>query len=440
MMNFETLLDRILDTQNLLQSGALTVAEPEADYSESFKEDGKPMNFETLLVLITDTQQHLQRRALQSVNQLLTIRNWLIGLYIVEYEQHGSDRAKYGKKLLQRLAQELKENKIKGMSQRNLYLYKEFYLTYPQILQSVTAKLQSLNFQFVKQKSIGQTLIAQSQIGDIHRQNSIVQSVSAQLQTPNEYSVNSYSPDPVLLLQHFTFTHFAELLKIDDPLKRAFYEIEGIKGNWSVRQLRRQIESLLYERTGLSTNKEELVRKVHQQRDTVTIEDLLRDPYILEFTGLQERPEYSEHELETALLNHLQEFLLELGTGFCFEARQKRISIDNEHDRIDLVFYHRILRCHVLIDLKIRAFTHGDAGQMNFYLNYFKDNIMTEQDNPPVGIILCTEKNTTKVHYATGGLENDIFVSKYLIALPSEQELEAFIEQDRERIEAMLGH
>lgn len=188
----------------------------------------------------------------------------------------------------------------------------------------------------------------------------------------------------------------------------------------------------------MSTNKEELVRKVHQQCDTVTIEDLLRDPYILEFTGLQERPEYSEHELETALLNHLQEFLLELGTGFCFEARQKRISIDNEHDRIDLVFYHRILRCHVLIDLKIRGFTHGDAGQMNFYLNYFKDNIMTEQDNPPVGIILCTEKNTTKVHYATGGLENDIFVSKYLIALPSEQELEAFIEQDRERIEAML--
>lgn len=156
MMNFETLLDRILDTQNLLQSGALTVAEPEADYPESLKEDGKPMNFETLLVLITDTQQHLQRRALQSVNQLLTIRNWLIGFYIVEYEQHGADRAKYGDQLLQSLAKELKKRKIKGMSQRNLYLCKEFYLTYPQILQSVTAKLQHLNFQMIEQKSIWQ--------------------------------------------------------------------------------------------------------------------------------------------------------------------------------------------------------------------------------------------------------------------------------------------
>ncbi len=236
-----------------------------------------------------------------------------------------------------------------------------------------------------------------------------------------------------MLLKHFTFSHFVELIKAEDPIKRAFYETQSIKGHWTVRQLRRQMESLLYERTGLSKNKEALLAKVNSVSEKINIEDTIRDPYILEFTGLKERHEYSEHDLETALLDHIQDFLLELGTGFCFESRQKRISIGNEHDRIDLVFYHRVLKCHVLIDLKTRAFTNADAGQMNFYLNYFKSNELKDGDNPPVGLILCTDKDDVKVQYATGGMDNAMFISRYMVQLPSEKVLEALIKKDIER-------
>jgi hypothetical protein len=161
------------------------------------------------------------------------------------------------------------------------------------------------------------------------------------------------------------------------------------------------------------------------------IASLIRDPYVLEFTGLTERPHYLESDLETALLDHLQSFLLELGTGFCFEARQKRITVGHEHDYLDLVFYHRLLRCHLLIDLKIRAFQHGDAGQMNFYLNYWKENVTPDGDQPPVGLLLCTDKDQTKVEYATGGLDHHLFVSRYLVALPKPEQLQQLIETDR---------
>jgi predicted nuclease of restriction endonuclease-like (RecB) superfamily len=182
-------------------------------------------------------------------------------------------------------------------------------------------------------------------------------------------------------------------------------------------------------------DKEAVVHRADTQEPSTPIAALLRDPYVLEFAGLAERPSYSEADLETALLDHLQAFLLELGTGFCFEARQKRITLGNEHDYIDLVFYHRILRCHILLDLKIRAFSHGDAGQMNFYLNYFKQQVMAVDDNPPVGIILCSDRDQTKVEFATAGLDNRLFVSRYLVALPSAQELREFIQRDREAIE-----
>lgn len=161
------------------------------------------------------------------------------------------------------------------------------------------------------------------------------------------------------------------------------------------------------------------------------IAGLIRDPYILEFVGLAERPHYLENDLERALLDHIQQFLLELGTGFCFEARQRRITVGAEHDRIDLVFYHRVLRCHLLIDLKVRAFQHTDAGQMNFYLNYWKDQIMTDGDNPPVGLLLCTDKESTKVQYATAGLDQQLFVSRYQVVLPKAEALERLIEEDR---------
>ncbi len=372
------------------------------------------MNFKKLLLSISETHETLRDDVARYANRTLTIRNWLIGYYIVEYEQNGMDRAKYGERLLEELSSALKKKNFKGASVTNLRLFRLFYCAYPQIHQSVTDELNNFKFR----PRIHQSATDESQM----------------LKSP-VIKAKSHAIKPETLLAHLTFTHFIELLKIDDPLKRMFYEIESVKGNWAVRQLKRQIESLLFERTGLSKNKTALIKRVHDQNEIATPEDLIRDPYVLEFTGMPERKEYSENDLEAALLDHIQEFLIELGNGFCFEARQKRITVDDEHDRIDLVFYHRILKCHVLIDLKVRKFSHADAGQMNFYLNYYRENIMAKGDNPPVGIILCTDRNTTKVKYAITGLDNKLFVSRYKIALPSEKELEELIKRDVEKYE-----
>ena len=219
------------------------------------------------------------------------------------------------------------------------------------------------------------------------------------------------------------------MIKFDDPLERLFYEVETIKNNWSVRELERAINTALYVRTGLSKNKEAIIRKFKNQKPVQSI-DVIRDPYFLEFLGLEERSEYSESELEQAILDHLQKFLIELGTGFCFEARQKRITFDNTHYRIDLVFYHRILKSHILIDLKIGKFDHTDAGQMNVYLNYYKDTEMSDGDNPPIGIILCGSKGEALAKYATSGIDNQLFVSKYLVQLPDKKVLENFIKEE----------
>src|SRR3989339_1151249 len=351
------------------------------------------MTFKTLLTNINDIHNTLQIKALQSVSVNLTIRNYLIGHYIVEYEQNGNDRAEYGAKIIDNLADSLKH--IKGLSPTNLRLFRTFYQVYPQIQQTLSDqfKLEGL--------SIQQTV-----------------------------SVKSLSVPENKLLKYLTFTHFVELIKIDDDTKRVFYEVETIKGNWSVRELKRQIEILLYERVGLSKDKNALLKSLESKKDIYNPLDIIKNPYILEFTGLEEKASYSESELESALLNHIEDFLLELGTGFCFEARQKRISIENEHDRVDLVFYHRILKCHVLVDLKVRAFSYADVGQMNFYLNYYKNEISSKSDNPPIGIILCTDKNHTKVEYATAGLDENMFISKYKIVLPSVKELEKFIDEE----------
>ncbi|KAA6329004.1 hypothetical protein EZS27_022154 [termite gut metagenome] len=221
-------------------------------------------------------------------------------------------------------------------------------------------------------------------------------------------------------------------MRKDDPLERLFYEVEAIKNNWSVRELERAINTALYIRTGLSKNKEAVIAKIKNLKPAEPAE-VMRDPYFLEFLGLEEKSEYSESELEQLILNHLQQFLIELGTGFCFEARQKRITFDNTHYRIDLVFYHRILKSHVLIDLKIGKFDHADVGQMNVYLNYYKENEMAESDNPPIGLILCGDKNETLARYATSGMDSQLFVSKFLVQLPEKKVLEEFIRRELEK-------
>jgi predicted nuclease of restriction endonuclease-like (RecB) superfamily len=215
--------------------------------------------------------------------------------------------------------------------------------------------------------------------------------------------------------------------KIENPVKRAFYELETIKGNWSNRQLERQINTLYYERSGLSKNKEALSALVNQQAVQLRPTDVINTPIALEFLGLNERALVTENDFEQAILDNLQTFLLEMGRGFCFEERQKRILIDDDYFFVDLLFYHRILKCHVIVDLKVDKFRHEYASQLNMYLNYFKHEEMTLDDNPPVGILLCAEKGNTQVKYATAGLDQNFFVQKYLVELPDEEILREYV-------------
>jgi predicted nuclease of restriction endonuclease-like (RecB) superfamily len=368
-------------------------------------------------------------RAAVAVNQALVLRNWLIGAYIVEFEQNGADRAKYGARLLPTLAKDLRAQAIRGLGAEVLRTCRLFFLSYPGISQTLSGKLE-LSPELA---SISQTVSGKSGDG-------ISQPVIDRFALPIPQTVSAESPTPLTpeTVLRFSWSHLQELIAIDDPWKRAFFENECLLANWSVRQLRRQIGSLLFERTGLSTNNKAVIEKARKQERQQDFTDLIRDPYVLEFTGLAERPEYLESDLESALLTHLQSFLLELGAGFCFEARQKRVTVGKSHDYIDLVFYHRILRCHVLIDLKIRPFKHGDAGQMNFYLNWWKANAVEDGDNPPVGIILCSDRDEVAVEFATAGMDQKLFVSRYLVALPSVEKLRRFLEADRERIESQM--
>lgn len=362
------------------------------------------MKFNTLINTIVETQNRLQKKTIQAINQSLVIRNWLIGYYIVEYEQSGRDRAKYGRKLLNNLAQEIKKHKIKGLSQRILELSRKFYLSYPQISQTVSAKFKS----YLKAASNPSSLILNKD--DLE-----------------------YQKSPKELLENFSFSHFIEFMTIKEPFQRYFYESLAIKNSWSVRHLKRQVDSMLFERTALSKDKNALIKDNKSNKDIeLTPADIIKDPYCFEFLGFNDKEMLStESKLETKLLDHLQDFLLELGEGFCFEARQKRFTIDNNHYMVDLVFYHRILKCHILLELKTRKFSHLDTGQLNFYLNYFKDTQMSPGDNPPIGIVLCLDNsNKTEVKYATTGIDQQMFVSKYKLALPSEEELKKVIEKD----------
>ncbi len=231
------------------------------------------------------------------------------------------------------------------------------------------------------------------------------------------------------LISKLSFTHFVELIALEDTTKRGFYEMECIRGNWSVRELKRQIGSLYYERSGLSRNKQKLSELAQQRAEKDDPKLVIRDPYVFEFLGLRPKEVMGESHLEDQLIDKLEAFLLELGHGFCFEARQKRILIGDEYFFVDLVFYHRILKCHVLVDLKLEKFSHENIGQLNTYVSWYRENMMTEDDNPPVGILLCSDKNHALVEYALAGMDNNLFVSKYLLELPKKEEMQQFIEE-----------
>ena len=368
-------------------------------------------NFKKLVSNIQKLHLQLQQSAVNAVNQMLTIRNWLIGYYIVEFEQNGKDRAEYGIYLLKSIAKNL--NHIKGLDERSLRRFRLFYLYYPQLAKSirgaVTPELPS------KKKRGAMTPI----LTDPEKVGSLTPQLKSGLFVPGNK-----------ILSKLSYTHIEQLLSIDEPLKRTFYEIECIKCAWSVRELKRQINSLYFERSGLSKNPEKLAKLVQQKTKPQASTDIVKNIYAFEFLNLPIKEIVEESDMEKALLDNLQQFIIELGYGFCFEARQKRILIGEKYYFIDLVFYHRILKCHVLIELKIGEFEHGDIGQLNTYLNYFKDEICEPIDSHPVGILLVAEKDSALVKYATASMDKNLFVQQYMLKLPDTALLRKYLESE----------
>lgn len=326
----------------------------------------KSLHYHGLLKDIGFLLENARKKAYYQVNQLLVKTYWEIGKRIIEFEQEGEEKAEYGERLIEKLSLDLKLRFGKGFSKSNITYMRLFYLKYN--------KSETLSHQL-------------------------------------------------------GWSHYFELLKIEDDIERSFYEKQGVKEHWSVRELKRQKNSALFERIALSRNKKGVLQLAQKGQTIKEAEDIVRDPYVLEFLGISENEQYSEKELEQKIIDNLQHFLLELGKGFAFVGRQFRISLNNKHYYIDLVFYHRILKCFVLIDLKIGEVTHNDIGQMNLYLNYFKSEEMVKGDNEPLGIILTKEKEKVFIKYALGGISNKLFVSKYKLYLPDKKLLEEEVQK-----------
>ncbi|MCY4386434.1 MAG: PDDEXK nuclease domain-containing protein [Desulfurellaceae bacterium] len=356
-------------------------------------------DFEHLVELCRQTHEETRQSATRAVDHSLVVRNWLFGWYIVEFENGGADRSElYGKELIARLSNKLKAVGLKGCSPTNLRKFREFYQGYPEIQQTLSVN-----------SVLAHTGIAASVFSAIGKRFPL------------------------------GWSHYVTLLTIDNPDARRFYEIEASESDWSVRELERQIASSLYERLALSRDKEEVRRLAHEGQVVEKASDLIKNPLVLEFLGLEEKPAYSETELETAIIDRLQHFLLELGKGFLFETRQKRFTFDNRHFFVDLVFYNRLLRCYVLIDLKRGELTHQDLGQMQMYVNYFDRYVKTKDELPTVGILLCDSKSDAVVEL-TLPRDANIYASQYKLYLPSKQELAAQLESVHRELENRKGN
>jgi len=329
-------------------------------------------SFSTLYKKIKTVLDEARNKVYRAVNFTMVEAYWNIGHLIVEEEQKGKHRAVYGKELIEKLSQKLTNDFGKGFDATNVWNMRKFYMMFP-ILDA--------------------------------------------------------------LRQELTWTHYRLLMRVDDKHSRAFYIEETISENWSTRQLDRQIDSLLFERISLSKDKKGVLKLAQKGQIIEKPEDAVKDPYVLEFLGIPEKHQFKETQLEQALINHLQEFILELGKGFTFVARQKRITVENEHFYIDLVFYNYILKCFVIIDLKVGKLKHQDIGQMDFYVRYFEKEVKQQDDNPTIGLILCSDKNQTMVKYTLLNESKRIFASKYKLYLPTEKELQQEIKKDREIIE-----
>ncbi len=357
---------------------------------------------------ISQTDRVLAAQAIKAVNLGLTLRNWFIGYYIAEYELRGADRAAYGESLLPTLAKALRGRKVSSVGRRQLYAYLAFYRAYPQIVRTASA--------LSVVRAVG--LVAPK-------------TLTKKVRTVSALSLALPLAPTDSLLNRLSYSHFELLVEQDDALKRSFYEIEALRGNWSVREMQRQINTQYFERTSLSRNKKALAERTRSRAAAAAADPAhtIRDPYVFEFLGLKPQEVMTESLLEDALLDKLQAFLLELGHGFCFEARQRRLLIGREHFFVDLVFYHRVLKCHVLIELKNDAFRHEHLGQLNSYVSYYREHEMSPGDEPPIGILLCTAKNQELVKFALAGMTSKLFVSRYQVQLPGKDQMTAFLQQ-----------
>lgn len=358
-------------------------------------------DYDALLTGVSGLLNQSRTATARVVNGLMTATYYELGRRIVEFEQGGKERAGYGEELIDRLSVDLAKKFGRGFSRSNLFQIRAFYIEWG-IVQTVS----------------GQFQIRAKPAAEVKTQS--LAGFSGSLFTTETF------PLP--------WSNYVRLMTVPNRTARGFYEEEAIKGGWSVRQLDRQISTQFYERLSGSKRKEELLAKAHVPLpdDAIDPAHLVRDPYILEFLNLTD--EYGESELEEAIIRNLEGFLVELGRGFTFVARQRKIRIDAQWYKIDLLLFHRRLRCLVVIDLKIGPFTHADAGQMNLYLNYAKEHMMEPGENDPVGLILCSEKSNTVVRYAMGGIKATVFASEYLTALPTEDELRAAIERTKQSL------
>jgi predicted nuclease of restriction endonuclease-like (RecB) superfamily len=375
--------------------------------SKSKKNIAIKNDYPSLVTDIASLLESARKFSARSVNVILTSTYWLIGKKIVEYEYQGMSRTEYyGDRLIEKLAEDLTTKLGRGFGKSNVFLMKSFYLSYPNIFQTPSGK------------SSGSPNIRQTPSG---------KSLPDIMQTPYAQSLMAELSSKFLL----PWSHYVRLLSVKDADARNFYETEALGSGWSVRQLDRQISSQFYERTLLSKNKTAMLKKGEKRlsQEILSAEEEIKDPYILEFLGLKD--EYTESDLEEALIGHLEKFLLELGSDFAFLGKQKRLRIGNAWYRIDLIFFHRKLRCLVIIDLKVGKFTHADAGQMHLYLNYAKEYWTSKNENPPVGLILCAEKDSAVAKYALDGLPNKILASEYKLALPDEKLLQKELEKTK---------
>ena len=384
----------------------------------------RPADFDGLVGRISAVSDALRDDALAVVNRSVTARAWITGCYIVEYEQHGRDRAKYGERLLSCIEERLGHE---SFSVASLKKYRQFFLIYPDLAAAVVGfvadrigKGYSPIIQLPPSSSpIGESAIIRSTSGPLVEKPGIGPAIA-----------------PQVLFSRLSYTHILQLLSLPDDLQRTFYAYSAIRGTWSVRELRRQIGSRFYERSGWSRDPAKLARLAATGTEKATARETLRAPHVFEFLGLAAKDVWEESDLEQSIIGHLQSFILEMGLGFCFEARQKKILIDDRYHRIDLVFYHRILKCHVLVELKAKRFGYEDAAQLAVYMAHYRKHEMQPDDNPPVGILLCTEVGAEMAEYVNTFVDPGLFISKFAVRLPPREKIADFLRRENAQLAA----